>query len=93
MRLGTTRIAVRVQLLDISLSGIFLAGQTAVLPGARATLQTTLGTQPFATEVVIRRYQPGAPDTSGPRGAGTMFISIDDQTQQRLERFLARRAG
>jgi c-di-GMP-binding flagellar brake protein YcgR len=83
------RISARVQLLDISMTGIFLACSTGLRPEARGALHATLGAQPFAAEVVIRRYQPGSPETTGVRGAGAMFISIDEQTHQRLESFLA----
>ena len=74
----------RVQLLDISLSGVLVGTDVRIPLGARGQLRFGLGGTAFAPSVQVRRRAAGGPAP----GFGTVFTSMDEGSRRRLEEFL-----
>lgn len=74
----------RVQLLDISLTGV-LVGTDVKLPlGAQGQLRFGLGGSAFAPTVQVKRRAAGGPQG----GFGAVFKLMDESSRRRLEEFL-----
>lgn len=74
-----------VRVVDISLGGVLLASAKSAAIGARGRLSFTIGGNPLATEVEIRRVAQ-APDQSGFR-IGARFLDITPAQRDAIERF------
>lgn len=74
-----------VRVVDISLSGVLLASTRAATVGARGRLSLTIGGNPLAAEVEIRRVV-AAPDRSG-FNIGARFVDITQAQRDAIERF------
>lgn len=74
-----------VRVVDISLGGVLLASAKAATVGARGRLSFTIGGNPLATEVEIRRVVE-TPDASGFR-IGARFLNITPSQREAIERF------
>ena len=74
----------RVQLIDISLSGVLFAADMPLPVGAGGQLRFGLGGAAFAPTVRIKRRA----STSDQRRFGTVFTSMDEGSRRRLEEFL-----
>jgi PilZ domain-containing protein len=77
----------RVRVMDISLGGVLLGAEVALLPGASAQLRSGLGAGTLRADLQVRRtaaLQPGVPL----KGLGAMFTGMDEQSRRSLEDFL-----
>lgn len=79
----------RVQMLDISQSGALIACETLLPVGTRGHLRAGLASQPFASEVAVRRHHPRQA-TRGLTSLGAMFGGMDERSRRSLELFLPR---
>lgn len=77
----------RVQLLDISQSGVLVSCEAPVPVGARAQFRTGLASLPFHAEVAVKRHHPRAA-RAGRTGLGAQFTALDDRSRQHLDQFL-----
>jgi hypothetical protein len=81
------KVQTRVNILDVSVTGMLLGSDVALPPGTRVYLRTFLGGVDFAADVQVQRTvarRPGAVES------GVTFVRMDAQSQRRLEQFLAR---
>jgi hypothetical protein len=74
-----------VRVVDISAGGVLLVSARPAAVGSRGRLSLTLGGNPLAAEVEIRRVVE-APDRSGFR-IGAMFIGMTPAQRDAIERF------
>lgn len=74
-----------VRVVDISLSGVLLASSRSATVGTRGRLSFTIGGNPLAAEVEIRRVTE-SPDASGFR-IGARFVDITPAQRDAIERF------
>lgn len=74
-----------VRVVDISLSGVLLASTRPATVGARGRLSLTIGGNPLAAEVEIRRVV-AAPDRAG-FNIGARFVDITQAQRDAIERF------
>jgi hypothetical protein len=74
-----------VRVVDISVGGVLLASARPATVGSRGRLSLTLGANPLAAEVEIRRVAQ-TPDHSGFH-IGAMFIDISQAQRDAIERF------
>ncbi|MFN7917549.1 MAG: PilZ domain-containing protein [Vicinamibacterales bacterium] len=74
-----------VRVVDISLGGVLLASSKSATVGARGRLSFTIGGNPLAAEVEIRRVS-ASPDASGFR-IGARFVDITPTQREAIERF------
>ena len=79
----------RVQMLDISQSGALIACETLLPVGVRGHLRASLGAQPFAAEVAVRRHHTRHA-VRGQTSVGAMFGTMDERSRRSLELFLPR---
>ena len=73
-----------VRIVDISVGGVLLASPRPAPVGTRGRLSLTIGANPLAAEVEIRRVVE-APDRSGFR-IGAMFLAITPAQRDTIER-------
>lgn len=73
-----------VRVVDISVGGVLLASPRPAPVGTRGRFSLTIGGQPLAAEVEIRRVVQ-APDRSGFR-IGAMFLAITPAQRDTIER-------
>jgi hypothetical protein len=74
-----------VRVMDISVGGVLLASERPATVGSRGRLSLTIGGNPLATEVEIRRVFQ-TPDHAGFR-IGAMFLDITQAQRDAIERF------
>lgn len=74
-----------VRVVDISLGGVLLASAKPAAVGARGRLSFTIGGNPLAAEVEIRRVVE-SPDASSFR-IGARFVDITQAQRDAIERF------
>jgi hypothetical protein len=86
------KVKAQVRLLDVSLSGVLLSSETPSRIGAKGRLQGVLDQDAFDAEIRVCRLAdpPPADFPERPSGFGAVFTSLDDQSRQLLERFLAK---
>ncbi len=77
----------RVKLMDISLSGVLVASDVALPPGAAARLDTGLGAGAVRADLQVRRAA-ALPPGAAAGGLGAMFVGMDDRSRRSLEDFL-----
>ena len=73
-----------VRVVDISVGGVLLASTRPALVGSRGRLSLTIGGNPLAAEVEIRRVVE-SPDHTG-FSIGAMFIGITPGQRETIER-------
>ncbi len=73
-----------VRIVDISVGGVLLASPRPAPVGTRGRLSLTIGGNPLAAEVEIRRVAK-APDSTGFR-IGAMFLAITPAQRATIER-------
>lgn len=78
----------RVQLLDISQSGVLVACDIPVPVGTRGQFRAGLGAAPFSAELAVMRQQARVQGRSTQTGLGARFASMDDRSRQHLDLFL-----
>lgn len=78
-------VANSVRVVDISLGGVLLASTRSATVGARGRLSLTIGGNPLAAEVEIRRVVE-TPDLSG-FSIGARFVDITQAQRDAIERF------
>jgi hypothetical protein len=74
-----------VRVVDISAGGVLLASTRPATVGTRGRLSLTLGGNPLAADVEIRRVVE-SPDRTGFR-IGAMFIGMTPAQREAIERF------
>ncbi len=89
------KVKVQVRLLDVSLSGVLLSSEAPARVGAKGRLQGVLDQDTFEAEITVCRHAdpPPADFPERPSGFGAVFTSLDEQSRQHLERFLAKAAS
>ena len=80
-------VAASVQVLDISQAGVLLRSQQPIKIGTRGRLRLTVGGAPFTAEVEVRRVAPGPAEGGNGYRVGVMFVDIDPEHRQVIERF------
>lgn len=83
-------IRMRVQLVDLSLTGALLLTESPLPRAAVGHLCTVLTAGPFTPVVEILRHAPGPKDKG--HQLGTQFHGMDDRSREVLEGFLSRAA-
>jgi c-di-GMP-binding flagellar brake protein YcgR len=78
----------RIQLLDISQSGVLLACEAPLPVGTRGQLRTGLAALPFCADVAVRRHAGGPVHPRSVMAA--QFAAIDERSTGYLEQFLVR---
>jgi c-di-GMP-binding flagellar brake protein YcgR len=78
----TVQVRTRVRLVDISASGMLLAGDVTAPVGAAGRLRAGVGPG-FASAVEVRRHGT-VPQRSAP-AVGVKFTDMDDRSRQSLE--------
>ena len=86
------KVKAPVRLLDVSLSGVLLSSETPARVGAKGQLQGALEQDTFEAEIRVCRHADPPPADFPERasGFGAVFTSLDEQSRQRLERFLSK---
>ena len=82
--------ALTVSVVDISASGVLLTSAQRMTVGKRARLHATLGREPLAVEVEVRRVAEGLQEGFG-RGryrVGAAFVQPDDAARRTVQQFL-----
>lgn len=77
-------MALTIEVLDISLSGVLLSSKAALEVPRRGRLRLPLDS--FAADVEIRRVEPRESDVR----FGASFVGLDETSRQRLAEFLRR---
>lgn len=80
-------VAASVQVLDISQAGVLLRSQQPVKVGTRGRLRLSVGGSPFTAEVEVRRVSQGPAEGGNGYRVGVMFVDIDPEHRQIIERF------
>jgi hypothetical protein len=80
-------VAQQVRVLDISASGVLLHATRPLHIGQTGALRFSLGGQPFAADVQVRRVTIDGP-VAGFR-IGVKFLSVSPEHRQVIERFIA----
>ena len=83
-----TELKHRVKLLDISLSGVLLSANTAMLPGTRGRLRTSSPGCVLDLPFEVQRCRPAG--FSGLWSVAARFGDLDESNRRSLERFLQR---
>ena len=78
----------RVQVLDISQSGVLLGTGTVVPVGSRGKLRAALVSAPFCAEIDVKRHK--GRNAKGQYGLGAQFTVMDDRSRHSLDSFLKR---
>jgi c-di-GMP-binding flagellar brake protein YcgR len=87
--LAVLPVAISVQVLDISPTGVLLQSSQPAKLGSRGRLRMTMGGMPLSAEVEVRRVSPGV-GNAGHR-IGVMFVEISAEQRQMIERFTQKR--
>jgi hypothetical protein len=77
-----------VQVLDVSIGGVLLQSARSLPIGARGSLRLTLGGEPLAAAVEVRRVT-GDAAKDGAFRLGAAFVAIRSEHRQMIERFIA----
>jgi c-di-GMP-binding flagellar brake protein YcgR len=80
-------VAQQVRVVDISASGVLLHSTRPLHIGQTGALRFSLGGQPFAADVQVRRVTT-APTADGFR-IGVKFLAVTPEHRQVIERFIA----
>jgi hypothetical protein len=87
--LAVLPVAISVQVLDISPTGVLLQSSQPAKLGSRGRLRMTMGGVPLSVEVEVRRISPGIGNVG--HRIGVMFVDISGEQQQMIERFTQKR--
>jgi PilZ domain len=88
--LAVLPVAISVQVLDISPSGVLLQSSQPAKMGSRGRLRMTIGGMPLSAEVEVRRVSPGVGNVG--HRIGVMFVDPSTEQQQMIERFTQKRS-
>jgi hypothetical protein len=77
----------RIRLVDISLSGALFASESELPIGTRGHLWAGVGSEPFSSEVQVRRIANRSTREST-AGLGATFLEMDEKSRRSLEAFL-----
>lgn len=88
--LAVMPVSISVLILDISPGGALLQATQSVKVGSRGQLKMSLGREPFAAEVEVRRIAPGV-GAIGHR-IGVMFLDLSVDCRGLITRFVEGRA-
>jgi hypothetical protein len=79
--------SITVEVLDISADGVLLQSNRLLGVGARGCLRLTIGGEPVAADIEVRRVSPGSPGTHPGYRIGATFVGLGSQHRQVIERF------
>jgi hypothetical protein len=77
----------RVRLLDISLTGVHVAGDVTLPIGAHAQLRSGIASGSFTPDVEVRRISEPAGRVPA-TGLGAVFLAMDERSRRSLDQFL-----
>jgi c-di-GMP-binding flagellar brake protein YcgR len=87
--LAVLPVAISVQILDISPAGVLLQSTHSTTVGSRGRLTMTMDGLPFSAEVEVRRISLGMSNVG--HRIGVMFVDLNPECQQMIERFTQQR--
>ena len=80
--------ATSVQIVDISQTGVLLAGAQRFEPGQRAQLRTRIGAEPLNVAVEVQRVAAAPPGGPHAWHVGAAFVGLDDESRRKIGRLL-----
>jgi c-di-GMP-binding flagellar brake protein YcgR len=83
-------LRLRVRLLDISLEGALLAGDTQLPKGSTTRVRMPLGYRAFDADGEVRRIAEPQMNAAAATAVGISFMSMDEQSRRSLEEFVRR---
>lgn len=83
-------LRLRVRLLDISLDGALLAGDTLVPKGSTTRVRMALGYRGFDADGEVRRIAEPQMNGTASAAVGVSFMSMDEHSRRSLEEFVRR---